>query len=120
LSRGISPQLEEKIKQYQKMQQDINSTQQQMQTFRVEIIEIEKAQKEIEDLPDDEICYRSIGRLMIKSSIKDTKQKLSDQKELYETRTKLAEKNLNKLKEKFDDLEKEIKAALETGEKDEN
>ncbi|NHJ85526.1 MAG: prefoldin subunit beta [Asgard group archaeon] len=113
LSKGISPQLEEKIKRYQSIQQQIATVQQQIQALKLDQIDIEKALKEIEELPDDELCYRSIGRLMIKSTIKDTKSKLNDQKELADTRIKLSEKSLDKLNKQFDELENSIKAALE-------
>ena len=114
MSKGISPQLEEKIKQYQNIQQEMAVTQQQIQQLKIDQIEIDKALKEIDEMPDDEICYRSIGRLMVKSSIKDTKAKLKDQKELSETRIKLSEKSYDKLKTKFDELEETIKTALNT------
>ena len=43
----------------------------------------------------------------------ETKQKLVDQKELADTRVKLSEKSLEKLKNQFEELENEIKTALE-------
>lgn len=115
MSKGMSPQLEEKIKQYQTIQQKISVVQQQIQTLKIDQIEIEKALKEIDEMPDDEICYRSIGRLMVKSTIKETKEKLSDQKELSDTRIKLSEKSNKKLKKQFEELEVTIKASLGTG-----
>ncbi|NHK29732.1 MAG: prefoldin subunit beta [Asgard group archaeon] len=117
LSKGISPQLEDKIKRYQSIQQQLNSIQQQIQTLKNDEMNIDKALKEIEELPDDEICYRSIGRLMVKSTIKETKVKLKDQKELTDTRVKLSEKSSEKLKKQFEDLEKEIRSALESSNK---
>ena len=115
MAKGISPQLEDKIKRYQSIQQQMSALQQQIQALKLEQIDIEKAIKEIEELPDDEVCYRSIGRLMVKSTIKDTKAKLNDQKELTDTRTKLSEKSFDKFKKQFEDLENEIKSALEGG-----
>jgi len=115
LSKGLSPQLEEKIKRYQSLQQQLGSVQQQIQALKIEQMDIERSIKEIEERPDDEICYRTIGLLLVKSTIKETKVKLNDQKELTETRIKLSEKSLDKLKKQFDDLEKELKAALEGG-----
>ena len=115
MSKGISPQLEEKIKQYQSIQQKMSALLQQIQQLKIEQIEIDKALKEIDEMPDDEVCFRSIGRLMVKSTIKETKEKLGDQKELAETRIKLSEKSSEKLKKQFDELEETIKAALGTG-----
>jgi prefoldin beta subunit len=117
VTKGISPQLEDKIKRYQTMQQQMSSLQQQIQTVKLEQLDIDKALKEIEELPDDEECYRSIGRLLVKSTIIDTKGKLGEQKDLYNTRVKLAEKSYEKIKKQFEDLETEIKVALESGEK---
>ncbi len=117
MSKGISPQLEEKIKQYKTIQQKLSVIQQQIQALKNEQIDIEKALKEIDEIPDDEICYRSVGRLMVKSTIKESKEKLSDQKELSETRIKLSEKSSEKLSKQFEELEETIKAALETGQK---
>ncbi|MHA1122877.1 MAG: prefoldin subunit [Candidatus Heimdallarchaeota archaeon] len=117
MSKGISPQLEDKIKRYQSLQQQMGSLQQQIQAVKLEQIDIDKALKEIEELPDNEECYRSIGRLLVKSTIKETKVKLVEQKDLYDTRVKLAEKSYEKIKKQFEGLEKEIKVALESGEK---
>jgi len=117
VAKGISPQLEDKIKRYQSLQQQMSSLQQQIQAVKLEQLDIDKALKEIEDLPDDEECYRSIGRLLVKSNIKETKVKLGEQKDLYNTRVKLAEKSYEKIKKQFEDLENELKAALESGEK---
>jgi prefoldin beta subunit len=117
VTKGISPQLEDKIKRYQTLQQQMSSLQQQIQTVKLEQLDIDKALKEIEELPDDEECYRSIGRLLVKSTIIDTKGKLGEQKDLYNTRVKLAEKSYEKIKKQFEDLETEIKVALESGEK---
>ncbi len=117
MSKGLSPQLEEKIKQYQAIQQKMSVFQQQIQALKIEQIEIEKALKEIDEMPDAEICYRSIGRLMVKSTIKESKEKLTDQKELANTRIKLSEKSNEKLKKQFDELEVTIKAALGTEQK---
>ena len=117
VAKGISPQLEDKIKRYQSLQQQMSSLQQQIQAVKLEQLDIDKALKEIEELPDNEECYRSIGRLLVKSNIKDTKVKLGEQKDLYDTRVKLAEKSYDKIKKQFEDLENEIKAALESGEK---
>ena len=102
MSKGISPQLEDKIKNYQSLQQQMSSLQQQIQAVKLEQIDIDKALKEIEELPDNEECYRSIGRLLVKSTIKETKVKLGEQKDLYDTRVKLAEKSYEKIKKKFD------------------
>jgi len=117
VSKGISPQLEDKIKRYQSLQQQMGSLQQQIQAVKLEQIDINKALKEIEELPDNEECYRSIGRLLVKSTIKETKVKLGEQKDLYDTRVKLAEKSYEKIKKQFEGLEKDIKVALESGEK---
>ncbi|MHA1558131.1 MAG: prefoldin subunit [Candidatus Heimdallarchaeota archaeon] len=65
----------------------------------------------------EEVCYRSVGRLMVKSTIKESKEKLGDQKELSETRIKLSEKSSEKLKKQYDELEETIKAALGTEQK---
>ena len=113
-NKGISQQLENKIKQYQNLQQKIASLQQQIQNLKVEELEINKAIKEIEELPDNEECYRSIGRLMIKSTIKETKVKLKDQKEFATTRVEIFEKDLKKTKKQHDELEAEIKTAIES------
>ena len=117
MSKGISPQLEDKIKRYQSLQQQMNSLQQQIQAVKHEQLDIDKALKEIEELPDAEECYRSVGRLLVKSTVKETKVNLGEQKDLYDTRVKLAEKSYGKIKKQFEGLEKELKVALEPSEK---
>jgi prefoldin beta subunit len=114
MSKGISKQLENKIQQYQSLQQKMAQLQQQIQMLKNEEAETEKAMKEIEELPDDEECFRSIGRLMVKSTIKETKVKLKDQKEFASTRIGIFEKDLTKTKKQHDDLEAELKAAIES------
>lgn len=113
MSKGISPQLEDKIKQYQSLQQRISMLQQQLQQLKMDKNELERSIKELENLSEDEVCYRSIGSIMIKSTVKETRQKLQDKSELTETRIELTEKNKNKLTKQFEDLEKQIRAGLE-------
>ncbi|MEA2071885.1 MAG: prefoldin subunit beta [Asgard group archaeon] len=117
MAQGLSPQLQEKIKKYQELQQKISSAQQQVQSLKMDEVEVNKALKEIEDMPDDEMCYRSIGRIMVKSNIKETKQKLTDQKELIETRIELSQKSQKKLQKQYQDLEEDIKSTLESQQK---
>jgi prefoldin beta subunit len=113
MSQNISRQLEDKLKQYQTLQQKLMSVQQQIQQMKVEQIEIDKALKEIKDLPEDEQCYRNIGRIMVKSTIKDTKTKLTDRKELIETRIELSQKSHDKIQKQFTELEQTIRSSLE-------
>ncbi|MFW9923096.1 MAG: prefoldin subunit beta [Candidatus Thorarchaeota archaeon] len=114
MSKGISPQIEEKIKKYQNLQQQIAGLQQQIQQLKIEQLEIDKALKEIEEMPDDEVCYRSIGKLMVKSTIKETKEKLNGQKEFAEARVSISEKSAEKLKKQFDELEETLRKALDS------
>lgn len=114
MSKETSQQLQDKIKQYQNIQQKMAGIQQQIQALEMDKMEIDKALKEIEDMPDDETCYRSIGRLMIKSTIKETKEKLTNQKELTETRIGISEKSNEKLKKQYDELLAELKKAYDT------
>ena len=56
MTQGFSPQLEEKIKRYQAIQQQLNSIQQQIQGLKIEQMDVDKAAKEIEERPDKEVC----------------------------------------------------------------
>ena len=50
MAKGISPQLEDKIKRYQSLQQQMGSLQQQIQAVKLEQLDIDKALKEIAEL----------------------------------------------------------------------
>ena len=113
MSKEMSQQIQNKIKQYQNLQQKMSSLQQQVQMLKNEEAETVKALKEIDEMPDNEECFRSIGRLMVKSTIKETKVKLKDQKEFASTRVGIFEKDLAKTQKQYDALEVELKAAIE-------
>ena len=113
MSKEMSQQIQNKIKQYQNLQQKMSSLQQQVQMLKNEEAETEKAMKEIDEMPDDEECFRSIGRLMVKSTIKETKVKLKDQKEFASTRVGIFEKDLAKTQKQYEALEVELKTAIE-------
>jgi prefoldin beta subunit len=75
--------------------------------------EAKRAQEEIKDLPDETPMYMSVGSVMMQKKKDIVNSKLGDKVETLELRIKSLEKQEKMLQGKFEQLQVQIKAALE-------
>jgi len=75
--------------------------------------EAKRAQEEISDSPDDAVVYMSVGTVMMQKKKEVVNAKLSEKVETLELRIKSLEKQEKMMQGKFEQLQAQIKAAIE-------
>lgn len=100
----------EKIQELQMLEQNLQSYSQQKQSFQAQNLEIDSALKELENTDN---AYKIVGSIMVSSSKEKLKKELEEKKSLVEVRIKSIEKQESNLKEKFDNLHKEVLKSME-------
>jgi prefoldin beta subunit len=107
----VPVELEEKIARLQMLEQNIQAFSSQRQSFQLQMGEIDNALKELDGAKEKP--FKVIGNLMIATETADLKKELSSQKEVMELRVKNLEKQESKLKEKAEELQKEVMSAIQ-------
>jgi prefoldin beta subunit len=98
--------MEREKEELQILGQNLQNNLLQKQAFQSQLIEIENALRELEASKDD--CYKIVGNIMIKSDKSTLVKDLNAKKEVLELRIKTVEKQEDKLKEKFQEKQKEV------------
>jgi prefoldin beta subunit len=112
----IPPQVQDKLAQFQTLQQQLQLLGLQKQQLLVQGNDVDNALEELGKISEKEKVYRAVGMLLIESSKSESEKALKEEKELGDTRVKILEKQEKKLTEKFDELRKELQAMLGKGE----
>lgn len=96
---------EEKIAQLQLMEQSLQQLTMQKRQFQSQLLEIDSA---LGELKSSDVSYKIIGTIMVKSDPTKISEELSSKKELLELRIKTIEKQESSLKEKAEEMQKNI------------
>ena len=108
----IPPELQDKLAQFQTIQQQLQLISIQKQQLLVQKTETENALIELGKLSGGEKIFKATGMLLIESSKKESEKCLGEEKELSETRVKVLEKQEKKLTEKYDEMRTQIQAMI--------
>ena len=107
----LSKETEKDIAQLQMLEQNLQHSLAQRQSFQMQQLEIENALKEIE--MSKEKPFKVVGTVMVETTKESLKQELTSKKELVEMRIKSIETQEAKIKEKADSLQKTIVKELQ-------
>jgi prefoldin beta subunit len=111
---ALPAKLQNDIRQYQRLQQDLSQISQQRLQIDLKLRETTHTLEELKSIPDDAVIYRPIGGLLVKSKgKKEVEDLLTDDKETLEVRVKALERNENQLKERYTTMTKELSDALQ-------
>jgi prefoldin beta subunit len=110
---NISPKIQNQLSMLQQLQQQLQTILSQKAQYEMAIREAKRAQEEIKDSPDDAVMYMSIGTVMMQKTKDVVNGKLNEKVETLELRVKTLEKQEKMLQGKFEQLQTQIKAALE-------
>ena len=102
--------MEEKIRELQLLEQNLQQTIMQRQNFQGRLMEIDNALEELEKNPKD--VYKIIGPIMVRTNKNDVEKDLKSKKEIVNLRIGNIDKNENKLKEKAKNLQEEVMKGL--------
>ena len=110
---NISPKVQNQLGMLQQIQQQLQTILQQKAQFEMAVREAKRAQEEIADSPDDAVMYMSVGTIMMQKKKDVVNTKLAEKIETLELRIKSLEKQEKLLQGKFEQLQAQIKAAIE-------
>jgi prefoldin beta subunit len=102
----LDKETQEKIKELQLYEQNLNNLLMQKQAFQLEHTETENALEEILNSKDD--IYKIIGNIMIKGDKKKIEEELKKRKNLIAIRMKSIEKQESELASQAEELKKEV------------
>ena len=110
---NLSPKVQNQLGMLQQIQQQLQTILQQKAQFEMAVREAKRAQEEIADSPEDAVMYMSVGTVMMQKKKDVVNTKLADKVETLELRIKSLEKQEKLLQGKFEQLQAQIKAAIE-------
>ena len=111
---AIPAKLQNELKQFQRLQQDLSTVAQQRLQFDLKLREAVHTLDELKGLADDTPIYRPIGGLLVKAKARsEVEELLGEEKETLEVRLKGLERQESHLKEKYTQMQKELSEALD-------
>ncbi|HET6717714.1 MAG TPA: prefoldin subunit beta [Nitrososphaeraceae archaeon] len=111
----IPPWLREQLARLQQLQQNLQAIMMQKQQLEAESVEIEKATEELKKSEQDEVVYKSVGPLLIKTKKDDTLKELDEKKDLANTRLVVLGKQETRVKENLKEVENKINEMIRMG-----
>ena len=111
---ALPAKLQNDIKQFQRLQQELGAVQQQRLQIDLKVREIGHTLEELKGIPEDAVVYRPVGGLLVKAKgRKEVEELLSEEKETLEVRLKGTERQENHLKERYNSMQQELTLALQ-------
>lgn len=111
--QNISPKVQNQLAMLQQIQQQLQTILTQKTQYEMAVREANRAQEEIKDAADDTPMYMSVGTVMVQKKKDVVSAKLAEKVETLELRIKSLEKQEKMLQSKFEQLQAQIKSALE-------
>jgi prefoldin beta subunit len=112
---ALPAKLQNDLKQFQRLQQDLSNVQQQRMQLDLKLREVVHTLEELKNIPEDAHVYRPIGGLLVRAkSRKEVDDLLTEEKETLEVRVKAIERQENHLKERYTTMQKELSEALQS------
>jgi prefoldin beta subunit len=111
---ALPAKLQNDIKQFQRLQQELGATQQQRLQLELKVREVSHTLEELKTVPEDAVVYRPIGGLLVRAkNRKEIEDLLTEDKETAEVRLKAIERQENHLKERYTAMQQELSQALQ-------
>ena len=115
MAEEISPQLQNKIAQFQQLQQQIQVVSSQKFQLEAQLRDTERAITELEGSPSDITIFKNVGNLLVEARDKDKVGKeLDEKKETIDIRIKALDRQEKQLVEKYQSLQQELSQAIST------
>ena len=110
---SISPKVQNQIAMLQQMQQQMQTIRGQKAQYEMAVREAKRAIEELNDVAEDAPVFMSVGTVMMEKKREDVLDNLNNKIETLELRIKSLEKQEGMLSGKFEQLQSQIKQALE-------
>jgi len=108
----IDKKTQEKIQELQMIEQTLQNLLFQSQAFQIELNETKSALEELKKTNKE--VYKIIGNIMISSRKEDIEKELEEKNKILDLRIKTLEKQEKILKEKLDNLRKDLEKSLKS------
>lgn len=111
---ALPAKLQNDLRQFQRLQQDLSTIGQQRLQMDLKLRETSRTLEEVQKLPEDATLYRPIGGLLVRANgRKEVADLLTEEKETLEIRVKALERQENHLKERYNEMQKQLSEALQ-------
>jgi prefoldin beta subunit len=111
---AIPAKLQNDLKQFQRLQQDLGTMGQQRMQLELKLRETTHTLEELKALPEQSAIYRPIGSLLVKAKDRpEVETLLGEEKETLEVRVKALERQENALKERYTSMQRDITAQIQ-------
>lgn len=111
---ALPAKLQNDIKQFQRLQQELGAIQQQRLQIDLKVREVAHTLEELKAVPEDATIYRPIGGLLVKAKgRKEVEDLLTEEKETAEVRLKAIERQEGHLRERYTTMQQELTQALQ-------
>lgn len=116
MAEELSPQLQNKIAQYQQLQQQIQVVSSQKFQLEAQLRDTERALTELKNSPSDITIFKNVGNLLVEARDKDkVNEELGEKKETIDIRIKALDRQEKQLVEKYQSLQQELSQAISAG-----
>ncbi len=110
---AIPAKLQNDIKQFQRLQQELALVDQQRLQLEMKLRETTHTLEELKNVPEEAPVYRPVGSLLVKAKgKKEVEDLLSEEKETLEVRFKALERQVGHLKERYEAMQKDLSEQL--------
>ncbi|HKN06390.1 MAG TPA: prefoldin subunit beta [Thermoplasmata archaeon] len=111
---ALPAKLQNDIRQFQRLQQELGAVQQQRLQVDLKLREVTHTLEELKTLPEDAVVYRPIGGLLVRAkNRKEVEDLLTEEKETAEVRLKAVERQEGHLKERYTSMQQDLTQALQ-------
>ncbi len=108
--KGLLEGTQEKIQELQLLQQRLSMFTAQKQQLQLQLAEAENAVSELDKVKPP--AYKLVGEILVEKPLDELKKELKEKKEELDLRIKTLEKQEGKSRERAQQLQKEVTAAL--------
>ncbi|NYT04768.1 MAG: prefoldin subunit beta [Methanomicrobiales archaeon] len=110
---NIPPKVQNQLAMLQQLQQQLQTIVGQKAQYEIAVREAKKASEELRDVAENAEIFVSVGSVMMQQPKEKVEAQLTEKTESLELRIKSLEKQEKMLQGKFEQLQAQIKAALE-------
>jgi prefoldin beta subunit len=112
---NLPPEAQEKVEELQDLQETAQQVAMQKQQAEQSLNESQAALDALEDVDEGATIYREAGELLVEADYDGAKEQLAEKISSLEVRVESLEKQENRVREQFEDLQQELQRLLGGG-----
>lgn len=112
MAEQIPPELQNRIMHLQQLQNQLNMIRLQKQSVELELREVERVLRELQSIPANEILYKSLGHILVKTTKEKIEKELNERKEILELRLETLKRQEKHIETQFNDIRRKVTEEL--------